>query len=51
MLAKYYMNKSLAELVCPLLNTRMSRSLNVIWNQWRIQDFPEGGGVNPPGGA
>ena len=19
--------------------------------QWRIQDFPEGGGVNPPGGA
>ena len=20
-------------------------------SQWRIQDFPEGGGVNPPGGA
>ena len=22
-----------------------------IHRQWRIQDFPRGGGVNPPGGA
>ena len=31
------------------------RENNILWtnyknNQWRIQDFPEGG-VNPPGGA
>ena len=25
--------------------------LGSLARQWRIQDFPEGGGVNPPGGA